>query len=87
MPTNKFTILPEDAEKLATWLISGLAVVLENSEATDKEIRKYRSHDVVSSIAKALYSHRSVFIAETRQLFRRGPKVYLASKKKELAEQ
>ena len=78
------TFLPKDAEKLAVWLISGLAVVLKDSEATDKEIRRYRAHDVVSDIAKALYSHRAVFVAEARQLFRKGPKTYLAAKSKEL---
>ena len=78
-------LLPkEDSEKLAVWLISGLAVVLKNSEATDKEIKKYRAHDFVSAIAKALYSHRTVFVNEARELFRRGPDAYLASREKDL---
>ena len=76
--------LPDDAKTLAVWTVCGLATILQRSDLTEKQIRKLRAHDVISGVAKALYTYRTLFVTEARELFRRGPEVYLFSKEKEL---
>jgi hypothetical protein len=74
----------KDVEDIASWIVTGLAVVLQRSDLTDKEIKKLRAHDIFANIVKALYKQRGTFVNEARNMFRMGPDRYLQTKKREL---
>jgi hypothetical protein len=78
------TLQSQDAEDIARWIVTGLAVVLQRSELTDKQIKKLRAHDIFANIVHALYKQRSTFVNEARDMFRMGPDRYLQTKKREL---
>lgn len=74
----------KDAESIARWVVTGLATVLQNSDLTDKEIRRLRAHDIFSSLMKAMYKQRQAFVEEARTMFRMGPEKYLQNRKRKL---
>lgn len=74
----------KDVEDIASWIVTGLAVVLQRSDLTDKQIKKLRAHDIFANIVKALYKQRGTFVNEARNMFRIGPDRYLQTKKREL---
>lgn len=78
------TLASKDTEDIALWLVTGLAVVLQRSDLTDKEIKRLRAHDIFANLVKALYKQRGVFVNEARDMFRVGPDRYLQTKKREL---
>jgi hypothetical protein len=78
------TLASQDAEDIARWIVTGLAVVLQRSDLTDKQIKRLRAHDIFSNIVKAMYKQRGTFVSEARNMFRMGPDRYLQTKKREL---
>lgn len=78
------TLQSQDAAEIARWVVTGLAVVLQRSDLTDRQIKRLRAHDIFSNITRALYKQRATFVNEARDMFRMGPDRYLQTKKREL---
>lgn len=83
MRASTLTFETKDAESLARWIVTGLATVLQDSDLTEKQIRRLRAHDIFASLMKVMYKQRQAFVEEARVMFRIGPEKYLQNKKRD----